>query len=174
MLAIGLHFGHFSIRIGQCYRSRTTGTLQFKPITRPSYGVDEWWAIYQGTLPNAYDPLSGFIGYDALIQRGLDGCSRLNRQYFLDLLQGKTEAIEIWQRLIKSLRIEYIRQSEPISLSLYLEDDNLDSSQNPRMPWLSPDRTNELMENLLELNKPYQGMRIKQLSVVISSLNNTG
>lgn len=156
MLAIGLHFGCFSIRIGQCFRSRSTGSLQFKPLTRSSYGVDELWAIYQGTLPNAYDPLSGFIGYEALKQRGLDNCSKLDRLFFQNLLQDQTEAVNAWNRLMKSLRTEYIRQNEPINLGLFLEDANFSPPENPRMPWLSgPDRIRELEAKLLVLSKPY-------------------
>lgn len=157
MLAIGLHFGYFSIRIGLCFRNRSTGIPQFKPVTRSSYGIDEWWSIFQGALPNCYDPESNLIGYEALINCGLENCKRFDGHYFNDLLQSQTDATNLWEKFVRLLRVEYIHENEPIRLGIYFEDIQLSPKLNPKMPWLiGPNRTNELSEKLFELSKSYQ------------------
>ncbi len=158
MLTIGIHIGHFTIRISQSYTKPGDSHIQFGTVEWPSHTHTHWYSCYGGALPNAYDPTSGKVGYEALDEVGLASVARLDSDFFQKLLGEGSEYEEvsrIWERVQQSFRnCPALRVREPVHVGLILDGIELSPSANKWRPWSRPaDRTPVLVERLQVLGK---------------------
>jgi len=160
MIAFGIHFGYFTIRVSKCFKRRGRDKLQFRQVTRPDYGAVDWWPNYQGAFPNIFDPDTETVGYEALKQVGelnLQRMCRFDTQFFKQLLDTEQENhpnITIWKRFLSTLRQDYIRDTDQPRIGLHLEGVFLAKKKSSWMPWLfEKDRSFKLVERLRTLGR---------------------
>ncbi len=158
MLTVGIHIGHFAIRISQSYRRPGDSHIRFNAVGWPSHAHTHWYACYGGALPNAYDPSSGKIGYEALDEVGLARVSRFDSDFFQSILgdgPSHEEACRIWDRFQQSVRwCPALRVKEPAVVALALDSIEVSAPASKWRPWHRPeDRTSDLVERLQALGQ---------------------
>lgn len=158
MLTVGIHIGQFAIRISQSYRRPGDSCTRFNAVEWPSHAHTHWYACYGGALPNAYDPSSGKIGYEALDEVGLARVSRFDSDFFQRILDdghSHEEACHLWDRFQQSLRrCPALRVREPATVALVLDGIEVSAPTSKWRPWhRSEDRTSDLVERLQALGR---------------------
>jgi hypothetical protein len=151
MDAIGVHFGFFSIHISQCYRRRSEDRLGFNDLTFESYGLDDWWPAFQGSLPNFYDPKARTTGYQALDSADLRQLRRFDNDFFSKILEQRDncEEYQLWGKVLRDLREYIFRRTIPVSLAIFSEEINFTTPISEYTPWIqSQDRSSELARAL--------------------------
>lgn len=155
MISFGIHFGFFSIRVSQCFKRRGEDNFQFRPLTQPDYGMEDWWPLYQGVMPNVYDLETCTVGYEALKRVGKIDFKRLHRfdrKFFEVLIKNtveQTQESHIWELFLSSLSQDFLNKSYSALLGLFLEGVDLVKQNNPWMPWQTSEDLHEQLANLL-------------------------
>lgn len=170
MISYGIHFGCFTIRISRCFRRSLEDDIQFRSLTQLDYGMEDWWPLYQGGMPNVYDPETCTVGYEALKEvRRLD-FTRLRRfdqkffEGFVDHTNDKSPEYSIWKKLLTSLYQGFFQKPNSGRIGLYLEAVNLVKKGNSWMPWVSGEDLHDQLESTLQTH--FSSLGFGQLSLL--------
>jgi hypothetical protein len=161
MQYIGIHFGCLSIRIFK-FVVLDEGSQGSEIKFQSPFGFEALYTRFQGTFPNAYDPVTKAVGYKAIKQVGLMSMKRFDKKFFQGLSYDSETSdthLLIWRNFIKEVFKNYKvgEYCDPIKIAIFLEDIDFNIQRNKVMPWMGSDDYSGYVFNLL--NEEWRNFR---------------